>query len=180
MNKRQFHIFFNQDKNWHGIVCQFLFWPVFARCDHNIVLQIKTKQFSDHITQKLETGKNTKINKHFDVNFGLIKKNLELSHIYQAVIPRSIKHRRLECLLSQFRSLLCFFTKFRNYLTLLIMSAHKYIFRIKSTQYIILQHNDACRINVVSLVQWSESKQYNQVPFLRLSTLMEDPYSGKN
>ena len=46
--------------------------PVFAWCDHNIVLQIKTKQFYDHIMQKLiKTGKNTEINKQFYVKFWL-------------------------------------------------------------------------------------------------------------
>ena len=30
-----------------------VFLPVFAWCDHNIVLQIKTKQFYDHIMQKM-------------------------------------------------------------------------------------------------------------------------------
>ena len=52
--------------------CFHLFLPVFVRCDHNIVLQIKTKQFSDYIMQKLvKTGKNTEINKYFDGNFWL-------------------------------------------------------------------------------------------------------------
>ena len=32
----------------------YLFLPVFARCAHKIVRQIKTKQFYDHIMQKLE------------------------------------------------------------------------------------------------------------------------------
>jgi hypothetical protein len=42
----------------------YLLLPVFAWCDHNIVLQIKTKQLYDHIKQKLlKTGKNTEINK---------------------------------------------------------------------------------------------------------------------
>jgi hypothetical protein len=37
-----------------------------------IVLQIKTKQFYDHIMQKLvKTDKNTEINKQSDVNFRL-------------------------------------------------------------------------------------------------------------
>ena len=31
----------------------YLFLPVFAWCDHRIVLQIKTEQFCDHIIQKL-------------------------------------------------------------------------------------------------------------------------------
>ena len=49
-----------------------VFLPVFAWCDHNIVLQIKTKQFYDHIMQKLvKTGKNKEINKQSDVNFWL-------------------------------------------------------------------------------------------------------------
>ena len=49
-----------------------VFLPVFAWCDHKIVLQIKTKQFYDHIMQKLvKTGKNTEINKQSDVKFWL-------------------------------------------------------------------------------------------------------------
>jgi hypothetical protein len=73
---RQFHIFSNQAKNWHWIVCWFLYFylflPVFAWCDHNIVLQIKTKQFYDNIMQKLvKTGKNTEINKQSNVKFWL-------------------------------------------------------------------------------------------------------------
>ena len=49
-----------------------VFLPVFAYCDHNIVLQIKTKQFYDHIMQKLvQTGKYTEINKQFNVKFWL-------------------------------------------------------------------------------------------------------------
>ena len=40
----------------------FVFLPVFALCDDKIVLQIRTKQFFDHIMQKLiKTGKNTEI-----------------------------------------------------------------------------------------------------------------------
>ena len=71
---RQFHIFFNQAKNWHKIVCWFLRFylllPVFAWCDHDIDLQIKTNQFYDHIMQKLvKKGKNTEINKQSDVKF---------------------------------------------------------------------------------------------------------------
>ena len=42
---------------------------VFVWCDHNIVLQIKRKQFYDRIMQKLE--KNTEINKQSDVAFWL-------------------------------------------------------------------------------------------------------------
>ena len=72
---RQFHIFFNQAKNWHRIVCWFLcfylFLPVFAWCDHNIVLQIKTKQFSDHIMQKLVKTQNSTNNPIS--SFGLIE-----------------------------------------------------------------------------------------------------------
>jgi hypothetical protein len=48
MNMRQLHILFNEAKTWHGIVCWFLciylFLPVFAWCDHKIVLQIKKNQ----------------------------------------------------------------------------------------------------------------------------------------
>ena len=36
-------------------------------CDHNIVQQIKTKQFYDHFNAK--TGKNTEVNKHPSVKF---------------------------------------------------------------------------------------------------------------
>jgi hypothetical protein len=46
-----------------------VFLPVFALSDHNIVLQIKTKQFYDHNHAK--TGKNTEINKQSDVKFWL-------------------------------------------------------------------------------------------------------------
>ena len=50
--------------------CTELTLPVFAWCYHNIVLQIKTKQFSDHIMQKLvKTQKST--NKQSDVKFWL-------------------------------------------------------------------------------------------------------------
>ena len=89
---RHFHIFFNRGKNWHQIVCSFLCFYQFLHdviIILNIVLQIKTKQFYDHILQKLvKTGKNTKINKQSDVKFWL-KWNLELSHIYQAVMVKS-------------------------------------------------------------------------------------------
>ena len=51
------HIFFSQAKIWHQIACWYLnfylFLPVLAWCDHNIVLKVKTKQFYDHIVQKL-------------------------------------------------------------------------------------------------------------------------------
>ena len=78
---RQFHIFLNQTKTWLWIVCRFLcfylFLPLFAWCDHNIVLQIKTKQFYDHIMQKVvKTGKKTEINKEFDFKFSLKLKNI--------------------------------------------------------------------------------------------------------
>ena len=52
-----------------------VFLPVFTIfcmmwSDHNIVLEIKTKQFYDHIMQKLvKAGKNTEINKQYNVNF---------------------------------------------------------------------------------------------------------------
>ena len=50
----------------------YLFLTVFAWCDHKIVLQIKTKQFYDHIMQKLvKTGKYTEINKQSIVKFWL-------------------------------------------------------------------------------------------------------------
>ena len=49
-----------------------VFLPVFAWCNHNIVLQIKTKQFYDHIMQKLvKTGKYTEINKQSYIKFWL-------------------------------------------------------------------------------------------------------------
>ena len=65
MNLRQFHIFFNQAKTWHWIVCWFLciylFLPVFAWYDHKIVLFGSAEQYHDHIMQKLvKTGKNIK------------------------------------------------------------------------------------------------------------------------
>ena len=50
----------------------YLFLPAFAWCDHKIVLQIKKKQFYDHIMQKLvKTGKYTEINKQSNVKFWL-------------------------------------------------------------------------------------------------------------
>ena len=84
MYMRQLHILFNETKTWHRIVCWFLwfylFLPVFAWCDHKIVLQIITKQFYDHTMQKLiKTGKYT--NNPMS-SFGLIEYNLELSCIY--------------------------------------------------------------------------------------------------
>ena len=49
-----------------------VFLPVFTSCAHKIDLQIKTKQFCDHIMQKLvKTGKYTEINKQSDVKFWL-------------------------------------------------------------------------------------------------------------
>ena len=62
INMRRLQILFNYPKTWHRIVCWFswicLFLPVLAWCDHNIVLQNKTKQFYDHIMQELvKTGK---------------------------------------------------------------------------------------------------------------------------
>ena len=51
---------------------QNLFLPVLAWRDHKIVLQIKTKQFYDHIMQELvKTGKLSSINKQSNVNFWL-------------------------------------------------------------------------------------------------------------
>ena len=56
INMRQLQNLFNQSKTWHQIVGWFswisLFLPVLAWCDHKIVLQIKTKQFYEHIMQK--------------------------------------------------------------------------------------------------------------------------------
>ena len=73
---RQLHILFNKAKTWHRIVCWFLciylFLLVFAWCAHKIVLQIKTKQYYEHIMQKLvKTGKYTEINKQSHVKFWL-------------------------------------------------------------------------------------------------------------
>ena len=64
INRRQLHIFFTQAKTWHRIVCWFswisLNSPVFASCDHKIVLFWSAEQSYDHIMQKLvKTGKNT-------------------------------------------------------------------------------------------------------------------------
>ena len=57
INMRQLQSLFKQSKTWHQIVCWFsqipLFLPVLALCDHENVLQIKTKQFYDHIIQEL-------------------------------------------------------------------------------------------------------------------------------
>ena len=57
INRRQLHIFFTQAKIWHQIVCWFswisLNSPVFAWCDHKIVLFWSAEQFYDHIMQKL-------------------------------------------------------------------------------------------------------------------------------
>ena len=65
---RQFHIFFNQAMNWHRIVCWFLcfymFLPVFAWYDHNIVLQIRSKQNNFMITS-------CRIKKQSDLKFWL-------------------------------------------------------------------------------------------------------------
>ena len=76
INMRQLQICFNQPKTWHQIVCWFnwiyLYLPVLAWCDHKIVLQMKTKQFYDHIMQKLvKTGKTTEINKQTNFMFSL-------------------------------------------------------------------------------------------------------------
>ena len=81
MNIRQFHIFFNRAKNWHRIVCWFLcfylFLPVFAWCDHKIVLFWSAEQYYDHIMQKqVKTQKST--NNTMSI-FGLIEENMELS-----------------------------------------------------------------------------------------------------
>ena len=49
-----------------------VYLPVFTRCNHKTVLQIKTKQFHDHIMQELvKTGKYTEINKQSDVKVWL-------------------------------------------------------------------------------------------------------------
>ena len=53
-------------------LCFYLFLPVFAWSDHEIVLFWYAEQFYDHIMQKLvKTGKNTEINKQSDVKFCL-------------------------------------------------------------------------------------------------------------
>ena len=64
--------------------------PVSACCDHKIVLQIKTKQFYDHIMQKLvKTGKNTEINKQSNVNFWLDWRNGTVSYSFSCTITKS-------------------------------------------------------------------------------------------
>ena len=62
MNMRQLQILFNQTKLDIGLFVDLAefpcFLPVLAWCDHNIVLQTKTKQCYDHIMQELvKTGK---------------------------------------------------------------------------------------------------------------------------
>ena len=51
INRRRLHIFFTQAKTWHWIVCWFswisLNSPVFAWCDHKIVLFWSAEQFYD-------------------------------------------------------------------------------------------------------------------------------------
>ena len=76
MNMRQLHIFFQLSQNLTSdcqlIMCIYLFLPAFAWFAHKIVLQIKTKQFDEHIMQKLvRTGKFTEINKQSHVKFWL-------------------------------------------------------------------------------------------------------------
>ena len=93
----QLQILFNYAKTGYWVVCWFswisLFLPVLARADHKIVLRIKTKQFYDHIMQKLvKTCKNTRPKKQKKstnnrmLSFGSIEENVELSHIDLAVM----------------------------------------------------------------------------------------------
>jgi len=59
------------------------FVPDLALCDHKIVLQIKTKQFYDHIMQELvKRGNSAGSTNNTVSSFGLIECNLELPDIY--------------------------------------------------------------------------------------------------
>jgi hypothetical protein len=73
---RHFHIFLDYAITWHRIVfwflCIYLFLPVFAWCDHKIVLFWSAEQLYNHIIQNLvKTGINTEINKQSNVKFWL-------------------------------------------------------------------------------------------------------------
>ena len=58
---------------------------VLAWCDHKFFLQIKTKQFYDHIMQKLvKTGKTQKSINNPMSSFYVIEENMELSHTYSS------------------------------------------------------------------------------------------------
>ena len=59
--------------------------------NHTIVLQIKTKQFYDHIVQKL--AKTQKSTNNPMSNFGLVEENMQLFHIHFTVLPVSKSHR---------------------------------------------------------------------------------------
>ena len=87
---RQFYIFFNSAETWNQIVCCYLciylFLPVFACCDHKVLI-CKTISWSRHA----KTGKNRYLNKQKSTSnpissFGLIEENTELSHIHLDVI----------------------------------------------------------------------------------------------
>ena len=58
--------------------------------DHEIGLRIKTKQFYDHIIQKL--GNSVKSETNPMSSFGLSEENMELSPIYQAVRTMWVVH----------------------------------------------------------------------------------------
>jgi hypothetical protein len=60
--------------------------PVFARCEHRIVLQIKIKQFYDQIMQNwYKQVKTQKSTNNPMSSFGFIEENMELSHIHLVV-----------------------------------------------------------------------------------------------
>ena len=66
-----YHIQLSQNLTSHCLLIS-VFLPVFAWCAHRMVLLIKTKQFYEHIMQKLvKTGKYTEMNKQSDVKFWL-------------------------------------------------------------------------------------------------------------
>ena len=74
--------FIFKTKTWHEIVCWFswiyLFLPVLAWCEHEIVLFWSAEQFYDYIMQKL--GYSAKSTNNPMSSFCLIEENMELSH----------------------------------------------------------------------------------------------------
>ena len=65
-NRRQLHILYTQAKTWHLIVCWFswisLNSPIFAWCDHKIVLFWSAEPFFDHIMQKVRNSGKIQLN----------------------------------------------------------------------------------------------------------------------
>ena len=91
INMRQLHTFFYQTKTWHVIVCWFLCFTPFSLNlpDLNLKLFWTSKQNNFRFKSgkfRGKWGKTQKSTNNRISSFGLIEKDMKLSHIYLAVI----------------------------------------------------------------------------------------------